>query len=113
MRGGSPTLAAACSRTGRKLRMVGDEDCRTAVLGKTARTVGWEGDGEPARRGLVRHCKGDTRSNIYDLSTVIEPFLYRRFLGVLEWDKGRSPRHQRGTWRIPQHHGADVIREKD
>jgi hypothetical protein len=38
--------------------MVCDEDCRTAVLGKTERTVGWEGDGEPTRRGLVRHCHG-------------------------------------------------------
>src|SRR5437660_5028029 len=37
-----------------------DEDCRTAVLGKTERTVGWEGDGEPTRRGLVRHCNGGT-----------------------------------------------------
>src|SRR5262245_6868276 len=55
---GSPTLAAACSSTRQNLRMVGDEDCRTAVLGKTARTVGWEGDGEPTRRGLVRHCHG-------------------------------------------------------
>jgi len=43
--------------------MVCDEDCRTAVLGKTERTVGWEGDGEPTRRGLVRHCHGETRSN--------------------------------------------------
>ncbi len=33
-----------------------DEDCRTAVLGKTERTVGWEGDGEPATNGLLRHC---------------------------------------------------------
>ena len=33
-----------------------DEDCRTAVFGKTERTVGWEGDGDPARMTLVRHC---------------------------------------------------------
>jgi RNA-directed DNA polymerase len=36
--------------------MVQDEDYRTAVFGKTERTVGWEGDGEPAMTGLVRHC---------------------------------------------------------
>jgi RNA-directed DNA polymerase len=40
--------------------MVQDEDYRTAVFGKTERTVGWEGDGEPAMTGLVRHC---TRGN--------------------------------------------------
>ena len=40
-----------------------DEDCRTAVLGKTERTVGWEGDGDPIMTGLVRHCHGETRSN--------------------------------------------------
>ena len=33
-----------------------DEDCRTAVFGKTERTVGWEGNGEPVMIGLVRHC---------------------------------------------------------
>ena len=38
--------------------MPGHEDCRTAVCGKTARTVGWEGNGEPAMTRLVRHCKG-------------------------------------------------------
>ena len=43
--------------------MVCDEDCRTAVLGKTERTVGWEGDGDPIMTGLVRHCNGETRSN--------------------------------------------------
>lgn len=36
--------------------MVQDEDYRTAVFGKTERTVGWEGDGEPAMTGLLRHC---------------------------------------------------------
>jgi hypothetical protein len=56
-------LAAACSSTERNLCMVCDEDCRTAVLGKTERTVGWEGDGEPTMRELVRHCHGETRSN--------------------------------------------------
>jgi Group II intron, maturase-specific domain len=60
---GSCTLAVACSNTWRNLRMVRDEDCRTAVLGKTARTVGWEGDGDPIMMGLVRHCNGETRSN--------------------------------------------------
>ena len=45
------------------LRMPCDEDCRTAVLGKTERTVGWEGDGEPTTRGLVRHCYRETRRN--------------------------------------------------
>jgi hypothetical protein len=38
------------------LCMLCDEDCRTAVLGKTERTVGWEGNGEPAMTELVRHC---------------------------------------------------------
>ena len=36
--------------------MVCDEDCRTAVFGKTERTVGWEGNGDPTMTGLVRHC---------------------------------------------------------
>lgn len=45
MRWGSPTLAAACWSTWRNLCMVCDEDCRTAVFGKTERTVGWEGNG--------------------------------------------------------------------
>ena len=35
-----------------------DEGCRTAVLGKTERTVGWEGNGCPVRSELVRHCIG-------------------------------------------------------
>src|SRR5262247_4293680 len=55
---GSPTLAAASWSTWRNLGMVYGEDCRTAVLGKTERTVGWEGDGDPIMTGLVRHCKG-------------------------------------------------------
>ena len=33
-----------------------DEGCRTAVFGKTERTVGWEGDGDPTMMGLLRHC---------------------------------------------------------
>ena len=37
--------------------MLWDEDCRTAGLGKTERPVGWEGNGEPARMTLVRHCR--------------------------------------------------------
>jgi hypothetical protein len=32
--------------------MLCDEDCRTAVLGRTERTVGWEGDGELIMTGL-------------------------------------------------------------
>ena len=36
--------------------MLCDEDCRTAVFGKTERTVGWEGDGDPVMMGLLRHC---------------------------------------------------------
>ena len=51
----SSTLAAAGSNTCRNLCMVGDEDCRTAVLGKTERTVGWEGNGELTMTRLVRH----------------------------------------------------------
>jgi hypothetical protein len=46
-----------------RLRMPCEEDGRTAGLGKTERPVGWEGNGELARRRLVRHCKGETRSN--------------------------------------------------
>jgi hypothetical protein len=45
------------------LCMLCEEDCRTAVLGKTERTVGWEGNGEPAMTKLVRHCHEETRSN--------------------------------------------------
>lgn len=37
--------------------MLWDEDCRTAGLGKTERPVGWEGNGEPAKMVLVRHCR--------------------------------------------------------
>ena len=33
-----------------------DEGCRAAVLGKTERTVGWEGDGEPIMMEIMRHC---------------------------------------------------------
>lgn len=36
--------------------MLCDEGCRTAVFGKTERTVGWEGNGEPIMTGLLRHC---------------------------------------------------------
>jgi RNA-directed DNA polymerase len=38
--------------------MVDGEDCRTAVFGKSERTVGWEGNGDLTTSGLVRHCKG-------------------------------------------------------
>ncbi len=37
-----------------------EEGCRTAVFGKTERTVGWEGNGDPVRIELLRHC---TRGN--------------------------------------------------
>ena len=37
----------------------------------------------------------------------------RRFRCALQWHKGRSPSHKRGTWRIPQHHGTDALRGKD
>ena len=40
-------MAAVSSGTAKPLCMPCDEGCRTAVLGKTERTVGWEGDGEP------------------------------------------------------------------
>ena len=39
-----------------------DEGCRTAVLGKTERTVGREGNGELTMMWPVRHCDGETRS---------------------------------------------------
>jgi hypothetical protein len=37
--------------------MLRDEDCRTAVLGKTERAVGWEGNGKLTMGELVRHCE--------------------------------------------------------
>ena len=40
------------------LRMLCNEDCRTAGFGKTERPVGWEGNGELVTIGLVRHCNG-------------------------------------------------------
>jgi hypothetical protein len=43
--------------TGESLRMLWDEDCRTAGFGKTERPVGWEGNGEPVMMELVRHCR--------------------------------------------------------
>ena len=46
-----------------KPAMVDGEDGRTAVFGKSERTVGWEGNGDLTTSGLVRHCKGETRSN--------------------------------------------------
>ena len=39
----------------RNLCMVYDEDYRTAVFGKTERTVGWEGNGEPTPYGSLSH----------------------------------------------------------
>jgi hypothetical protein len=60
---GSPPLAAGRCDTPAHLRMLCEEGCRTAVLGNTERTVGWEGDGDPIMTGLVRHCHGETRSN--------------------------------------------------
>jgi hypothetical protein len=57
------TLAAGGFDTPVPLRMLCEEGCRTAVLGKTERTVGWEGDGDPIMTELVRHCHGETRSN--------------------------------------------------
>ena len=43
--------------------------------------------------------------------------LYVRYCDdfVVFWNgtKAGSPPHQRGPWRIPQHHGADVIRGQD
>jgi hypothetical protein len=41
----------------RALCMLRDEDCRTAVLGKTERAVGWEGNGKLTMGELVRHCE--------------------------------------------------------
>jgi len=43
--------------TSESLRMLWDEDCRTAGLGRTERPVGWEGNGEPATRTLMWHCR--------------------------------------------------------
>src|ERR1700694_2231176 len=47
------TSGAESSGTSVSLRMLWDEDCRTAGLGKTERPVGWEGNGEPARSTLL------------------------------------------------------------
>jgi hypothetical protein len=56
--------------------MIQDEDYRTAVFGKTERTVGWEGDGEPAMTRLVRHCvRGNPqRTGMPDLKSLSHPF---------------------------------------
>lgn len=56
--------------------MIQDEDYRTAVFGKTERTVGWEGDGEPAMIGLLRHCiRGNPqRTGMLDLKSLSHPF---------------------------------------
>jgi hypothetical protein len=56
------TSGAESSSTRASLCMLCDEDCRTAGLGKTERPVGWEGNGELVMMGLMRHCKGETRS---------------------------------------------------
>src|SRR5262245_55618705 len=78
MRWASPLSAAASWSTGRNLCTVDGEDCRTAVFGKTERTVGWEGNSDLTRTGLVRHCNGEIRSNRYGQSTVTDPFIYPR-----------------------------------
>ncbi len=57
------TSAAAVSGIQGLLCMPCEEGCRTAVFGKTERTVGWEGNGEPVMRGLLRHCiRGNPQS---------------------------------------------------
>ena len=65
--------------------MVGDEDCRTAVLGKTERTVGWEGNGELTMTRLVRH-RPPSLSHSFTLDLVIGGELEgdaRRIMAVL------------------------------
>lgn len=78
--------------------MLCDENCRTAVFGKTERAVGWEGNGETLnvkasetlclgylqitdRLLLLRHCvySGTPTDNGYALAVVAKPFLYPRF----------------------------------
>ena len=63
--------------------MIQDEDYRTAVFGKTERTVGWEGDGEPAMIGLVGHCmRGNPqRTGMPDLKSLSHPFTLDAALG--------------------------------
>src|SRR6516225_8010179 len=72
------TLGAESSGTSESLCMLWEEDCRTAGLGKTERPVGWEGNGEPARRPLLRHCTRGNPQKQLGASTVTEPFLYPR-----------------------------------
>src|SRR5215467_13478137 len=55
--GESSISGAESSSTRVSLRMLWEEDCRTAGFGKTERPVGWEGDGELSRVKLVRHCE--------------------------------------------------------
>jgi group II intron reverse transcriptase/maturase len=55
--GWKKTLAAGISGTRELLCMLCDEDCRTAVLGKTECPVGWEGNGQATTARLVRHCE--------------------------------------------------------
>src|SRR6516225_10682454 len=73
------TLGAESSGTSESLCMLWEEDCRTAGLGKTERPVGWEGNGEPARRPLLRHCTRGNPQKQLGASTVTEPFLYPRW----------------------------------
>ena len=47
----------------KRLRMLWDEDCRTAVFGKTECPVGWEGNGVATMMQLVRHCHGKPAAN--------------------------------------------------
>ena len=63
--GGLAVSGAESSGTSESLRMLGDEDCRTAGLGKTERPVGWEGNGELVMMTLMRHCiRGNPQKQI-------------------------------------------------
>jgi len=58
--------------------MAHNEDCRTAVFGKTERTVGWEENGTPDEQSPVRHCNEETRRNRYAATKFGGPFFYPR-----------------------------------
>src|SRR5260363_192148 len=81
---GCPILRAACLSIKEPLRMVHDEDCRTAVFGKTERTVGLEGDDEPDTTKLMRHCtEKSAETDRLSLTLLSHSFTLESFLAFL------------------------------